>query len=124
VTGRAMMAKLAPPAMLNEFFGLFAMSGTATSFVGPASIGALTIAFQSQRAGASRIADGRAPRPRDRFFGGTPASQLATVLRSANPQAPKYAPSEGTATVPGRFSSESRIDRLRRVGMIGRIQVV
>jgi UMF1 family MFS transporter len=53
VTGRAMMAKLAPPTMLNEFFGLFAMSGTATSFVGPASIGALTIAFQSQRAGVA-----------------------------------------------------------------------
>jgi UMF1 family MFS transporter len=39
--------------MLNEFFGLFAMSGTATSFVGPASIGALTILFQSQRAGVA-----------------------------------------------------------------------
>ena len=53
VTGRAMMAKLAPPTMLNEFFGLFAMSGTATSFVGPASIGILTTVFQSQRAGVA-----------------------------------------------------------------------
>jgi UMF1 family MFS transporter len=53
VTGRAMMAKLAPRALLNEFFGLFAMSGTATSFVGPACIGILTTLFQSQRAGVA-----------------------------------------------------------------------
>ena len=53
VTGRAMMAKLAPPTMLNEFFGLFAMSGTATSFVGPACIGILTTAFHSQRVGVA-----------------------------------------------------------------------
>jgi MFS transporter, UMF1 family len=53
VTGRALMAKLAPPTMLNEFFGLFAMSGTATSFVGPACIGILTTMFQSQRAGVA-----------------------------------------------------------------------
>jgi UMF1 family MFS transporter len=51
VTSRALMAKLSPPSMLNEFFGLFAMSGTATSFVGPATIGVLTTTFQSQRAG-------------------------------------------------------------------------
>ena len=48
-----MMAKLAPRAMLNEFFGLFAMSGTATSFVGPASISILTTVFHSQRAGVA-----------------------------------------------------------------------
>jgi MFS transporter, UMF1 family len=53
VTGRALMAKLAPPSMLNEFFGLYSMSGTATSFVGPAAIGLLTTAFQSQRAGVA-----------------------------------------------------------------------
>ncbi|MEP7244342.1 MAG: MFS transporter [Gammaproteobacteria bacterium] len=53
VTGRALMAKLAPPSMLNEFFGLFAMSGTATSFVGPACIGILTAVFQNQRAGVA-----------------------------------------------------------------------
>jgi UMF1 family MFS transporter len=53
VTGRALMAKLAPPSMLNEFFGLYSMSGTATSFVGPMAIGLLTTAFQSQRAGVA-----------------------------------------------------------------------
>ena len=53
VTGRALMAKIAPPTMLNEFFGLFAMSGTATSFVGPIAIGILTTLFHSQRAGVA-----------------------------------------------------------------------
>jgi UMF1 family MFS transporter len=50
-TGRSLMAKIAPQSMLNEFFGLFAMSGTATSFIGPAAIGVLTLIFQSQRVG-------------------------------------------------------------------------
>jgi UMF1 family MFS transporter len=50
-TGRSLMAKIAPQSMLNEFFGLFAMSGTATSFIGPAAIGVLTLVFQSQRIG-------------------------------------------------------------------------
>jgi UMF1 family MFS transporter len=53
VVGRALMAKLVPPTMLNEWFGLYAMSGTATSFVGPATIGVLTTVFQSQRAGVA-----------------------------------------------------------------------
>jgi MFS transporter, UMF1 family len=53
VTGRSMMAKIAPPTMLNEFFGLYAMSGTATAFVGPATIAILTQAFNSQRVGVA-----------------------------------------------------------------------
>jgi UMF1 family MFS transporter len=48
---RALMAKLSPPHMLAEFFGLYALSGTATSFLGPLAIGALTRIFDSQRAG-------------------------------------------------------------------------
>ena len=52
-TGRSLMAKIAPQSMLNEFFGLFAMSGTATSFIGPAAIGVLTLVFQSQRIGVA-----------------------------------------------------------------------
>jgi len=51
VTARALMAQLSPPTMLNEFFGLYSMSGTATSFIGPLAIGLLTTAFASQRAG-------------------------------------------------------------------------
>lgn len=50
-TGRSLMAKISPPSMLNEFFGLFAMSGTATSFIGPAAIGVLTLVYNSQRVG-------------------------------------------------------------------------
>ena len=48
---RTMMARLSPPTMLAEFFGLYALSGTATSFLGPLAIGALTRIFDSQRAG-------------------------------------------------------------------------
>ncbi len=56
-SSRALMAKLTPPPMLNEFFGVYAMSGTATSFLGPLAIGVVTTLFHSQRAGfASGIA--------------------------------------------------------------------
>ncbi len=56
-SSRALMGKLAPPAMLNEFFGVYAMSGTATSFVGPLAIGLVTTISHSQRIGiASGIA--------------------------------------------------------------------
>lgn len=51
VTSRSMMAKLSPQAMLTEFFGIYSLSGTATTFIGPAAIGLLTILFHSQRAG-------------------------------------------------------------------------
>ena len=51
VTSRAMMAKLSPKAMLAEFFGIYSLSGTATTFIGPAAIGILTVLFHAQRAG-------------------------------------------------------------------------
>jgi MFS transporter, UMF1 family len=50
-SSRSLMAQLTPPAMLNEFFGIYSMSGTATSFVGPLAIGLVTTFSQSQRAG-------------------------------------------------------------------------
>jgi len=50
-SSRALMAQLTPPKMLNEFFGIYSMSGTATSFIGPLSIGLITTLTQSQRAG-------------------------------------------------------------------------
>ena len=53
VTSRSLMAKVAPRAMLNEFFGLYAVSGTASSFIGPLAIVVLTSAFNSQRAGVA-----------------------------------------------------------------------
>jgi UMF1 family MFS transporter len=52
---RSLMAHLAPSAMRAEMFGLFAFSGKATAFVGPALFGGLTAAFASQRAGVAAI---------------------------------------------------------------------
>jgi UMF1 family MFS transporter len=50
-SSRALMARLAPPSMVGEFFGLFAFSGNATSFLGPFSVATVTSLFASQRAG-------------------------------------------------------------------------
>jgi UMF1 family MFS transporter len=52
---RSLCARMAPPAMRAEFFGLFALSGRATSFLGPAALGWATLAFASQRAGMATI---------------------------------------------------------------------
>jgi UMF1 family MFS transporter len=52
---RSLMARLAPPDQLNEMFGLFALSGKATAFLGPALLATVTAAFQSQRAGMSVV---------------------------------------------------------------------
>ncbi|MBB3359751.1 MULTISPECIES: MFS transporter [unclassified Novosphingobium] len=51
VSSRVMLAKLAPRDAMNELFGIYALSGTATSFLGPLSIAVLTQLFASQRAG-------------------------------------------------------------------------
>jgi UMF1 family MFS transporter len=50
-TSRTMMARIAPISMMNQFFGLYALSGTATSFLGHALVAVFTRAFESQRAG-------------------------------------------------------------------------
>jgi len=52
---RSLMARLAPPHLVAEFFGLFALSGKATAFVGPALFGVVTSATGSQRWGMSTI---------------------------------------------------------------------
>ena len=52
---RSMMARLTPPGMSSEMFGLFSLSGKATAFVGPLALGWATVAFDSQRAGMSTI---------------------------------------------------------------------
>ena len=52
---RSMMARLAPPDMRAEMFGLFALSGKATAFLGPAVLGSATLYFNSQRAGMATI---------------------------------------------------------------------
>jgi UMF1 family MFS transporter len=52
---RSLMARLAPPEMTTEMFGLYALSGKATAFLGPALLGWATLAFSSQRAGMATI---------------------------------------------------------------------
>ena len=50
---RTMMARLSPPTMRGEMFGLFALSGKVTAFVGPAVVGWVTLATGSYRLGMS-----------------------------------------------------------------------
>ena len=52
---RALMGRLAPPALRAEMFGLFAFSGRVTSFLGPAVLAFATDAFSSQRAGMATV---------------------------------------------------------------------
>ncbi|MCC7045647.1 MAG: MFS transporter [Alphaproteobacteria bacterium] len=52
---RSMMARLAPAGERAEMFGLLALSGKATAFLGPALLGWATLAFSSQRAGMATI---------------------------------------------------------------------
>ena len=52
---RSMMARLAPEHLRTEMFGLFAFSGKATAFLGPALLGVVAVAFDSQRAGMATI---------------------------------------------------------------------
>lgn len=48
---RTYLARMAPPERRTELFGLFALSGKATAFLGPWAVGAVTVATNSQRAG-------------------------------------------------------------------------
>jgi len=50
-----MMARLAPEDLRTEMFGLYALSGRATSFLGPIAFGFATGFFDSQRAGMATI---------------------------------------------------------------------
>ncbi len=52
---RSLMAHMAPDNMITEMFGLFAFSGKATAFLGPAAVAFATDMFGSQRAGMSTI---------------------------------------------------------------------
>ncbi len=52
---RVLMARLAPPSMMTEMFGLYAMTGKAIAFVGPLGFAVLTDLFDSQRAGMTII---------------------------------------------------------------------
>ncbi len=52
---RSLLARLAPPEKMTEMFGLFALSGRITAFLGPAILAWVTVAFASQRAGMATI---------------------------------------------------------------------
>lgn len=52
---RSLMARLAPAAERNAHFGLFALSGRVTGFVGPALLAVVTALTASQRAGMGVI---------------------------------------------------------------------
>lgn len=54
-SSRSLMSRLAPPESRAEFFGLFALAGRITAFLGPALVGWVTFAAQSQRAGMATI---------------------------------------------------------------------
>ncbi len=53
--GRSMMARLSPPAMQAEMFGLYNLSGRVVGSFGPLALGFATEAFASQRAGMASI---------------------------------------------------------------------
>ena len=52
---RTLMARLAPAELRTEMFGLYAFSGKATAFLGPALVGWATLLADSQRVGMSMI---------------------------------------------------------------------
>jgi len=54
-SSRTLMARLSPPEMTTQFFGLFALSGTVTAFMAPLLVGTVTSLFDSQRAGFASL---------------------------------------------------------------------
>jgi UMF1 family MFS transporter len=52
---RSLMARMAPPGARAAYFGLFALSGRITGFVGPLALSIATAIFASQRAGMAVI---------------------------------------------------------------------
>ncbi|QGY40061.1 MFS transporter [Pseudodesulfovibrio cashew] len=54
-SSRSYLARTAPAELRGEMFGLFALSGKLTSFMGPLLVGWLTLASGSQRVGLSSV---------------------------------------------------------------------
>jgi UMF1 family MFS transporter len=52
---RTMMARIAPRSMMSQFFGLYALSGTATAFLGHGIVALFTGLFHSQRIGVASL---------------------------------------------------------------------
>lgn len=54
-SSRAMLVTLAPPGRSGEFFGLYAIAGTITVWMGPLLVESFTLWFNDQRAGMASI---------------------------------------------------------------------
>lgn len=54
-SSRTMVARIAPPTMISEIFGLYTLMGKATAFAAPFLVAVVTAATQSQRAGFAVI---------------------------------------------------------------------
>lgn len=54
-SSRSLMARLAPPEMMTEFFGLYALSGKATAFLAPFLIGVVTDLTDSRHWGLAIV---------------------------------------------------------------------
>jgi len=54
-SSRSLMARLAPPDRITQFFGLFAFSGKASSFIAPLLVGVLTTVTGEQRWGLAVV---------------------------------------------------------------------
>jgi UMF1 family MFS transporter len=52
---RALLARLAPPEKMTQFFGLFAFSGKVTAFLAPLAVATVTSATGNQRTGMAAI---------------------------------------------------------------------
>lgn len=52
---RSYMARISPPHLTNQMFGIYQLSGRITTFIGPILVGSLTDLFKSQRIGMSVI---------------------------------------------------------------------
>src|SRR3954465_6011815 len=52
---RTLLIRLAPKDRIAQYFGLFALTGRVTSFIGPLLIGAITAVTASQKAGMAAL---------------------------------------------------------------------
>lgn len=52
---RSFLARLVPKEKITEMFGLYALSGKVTAFLGPWLVGSVTLYYQSQRAGIASV---------------------------------------------------------------------
>lgn len=54
-SSRAMMARISPPELMTQFFGLFALSGQVTAFLAPLMVAVATAWANSQRVGMATL---------------------------------------------------------------------